>query len=370
MKKIGILTFHRAHNYGAVLQAYALQEYLRGLGFDVTIVNYTPSYLIDPYRVIPFKGRFFRSKTCLQKMKFILYSILTIYTRYFRFKAFEKSILKLLKLSNSEFSTAEQIQGSFDVIILGSDQIWNDKITNGFDSVYFGQIPNISSSKIISYAASMEAHMLTDSQKSVLKESLAKIDFISVREMQLKDLLRSFISKQISVVLDPTLLCDSSVFNKIAVKPNIKRKYVLVYQVAYLHETLNYAKRVASRLDATVIQISAAPLISLDQNIKQAESVEEFLGWFKHAECIVTTSFHGTAFSLIFKKNFYSIGIKGIDTRISSLLKQINLSDRIVDPNRLIDNISLIQYDNVTSDICSLRDDSREYLLNSINNDN
>ena len=152
--KIGILTFHCAHNYGAVLQCYAMQEFLRCKGHDVEVINYRPKYLLEPYKT--FKVKRFLSKKPIRLSKGVIIEFILFPTRLKRFNGFEKFIKN--RLSLSEKATCSSISPKYDVYIAGSDQIWNPKITHGFDSVFFADFPFIKNmKKYISYAASMEA---------------------------------------------------------------------------------------------------------------------------------------------------------------------------------------------------------------------
>ena len=131
--KIGILTFHCAHNYGAVLQCYALQQYLRSLGYEVLIVNYRPEYLLKPYTIVPDLG----NTSLVGKIKILLNFILSFFVRVIRYRGFEKFINKYLLVS--KVVNREDIDSlTCDVYIVGSDQVWNPKITEGFDDVYLG----------------------------------------------------------------------------------------------------------------------------------------------------------------------------------------------------------------------------------------
>ena len=132
--KIGILTFHCAHNYGAVLQCYALQEMLKGMGHTVEIIDYRPDYLRMPFDVINLHR--IQSRNLLRLVKSIILETLSLSQRIIRHRKFDSFIKYYLNLSRSV-----GISSDYDVYVMGSDQIWNPKITNGFDGVYFGYLP-------------------------------------------------------------------------------------------------------------------------------------------------------------------------------------------------------------------------------------
>ena len=326
--KIGILTFHCAHNYGAVLQCYATQEFLKNKGHDVEIIDYRPSFLLKPYKLID-KNRFVSKNLILFAKKAIMESLMLFY-RIKRWYGFESFIKNKLNLSSIVYE--KNIPDDYDVYIIGSDQVWSPKITQGFDNVYFADFSFVKGTrKYIAYAASMEVQSLNIEQKKFLSKALMPFDNISVREKNLCDLLQPLTLKEIYQVLDPTLLIDSSIWNKIAISPKIPQKYVLVYQVRVNERTVQIANNIAKQIGGIVIETVAWLHRGCFKNKYQTASPETFLGLIKHATCIVTTSFHGTAFSVVFNKPFYTLLLNdGGDSRSLSLLESVGLSERAI----------------------------------------
>ena len=154
--KIGILTFHCAHNYGAVLQCYALLQYLRSLGHEALIVNYRPEYLLKPYTIVPDLG----NTSLVGKIKILLNFILSFPVRVIRYKGFEKFIDKYLLLSKV-VDRASIDSLACNIYIIGSDQVRNPKITEGFDDVYWGNFVVRKNVKKITYAVSIGLSNLT-----------------------------------------------------------------------------------------------------------------------------------------------------------------------------------------------------------------
>ena len=323
--KIGILTFHCAHNYGAVLQCYALQEYLKHLGHDVYVINYRPSYLkyglfiwynwlsLDPIKCI--------KKTIRQICSFNL--------QYKRFTAFERFINDRL---NVKTINLQSIQSDIDCFVFGSDQIWR-KNGNQFDPIYFGEFKAAQGHKLISYAASMGMNELSETEKEQIGKWLKNFSTITVRETSLKQLLSPLTDKKIEVVADPTFLLSQQEWGKIAKAPNISKPYVLIYQVISNPLADEIAQTAARRLNAEIIEIASK--IGNKPNTHYTvytASPEEFLGWIMNARFVVTTSFHGTAFSIIFNKAFISLKQnKPSDLRIESVLKSVNLLNRFIE---------------------------------------
>lgn len=361
--KIGILTFHCAHNYGAVLQTYALQEKLKELGQDVYIIDYRPDYLIDPYKIFNIKKLSFKNPS--KSIKYILITCLTFRRRILRHVAFNRFITNRLKLSKKKLKAIPPI---FDTYIFGSDQIWNTKITNGFDKIFFGYFETKNDVRKIVYAASMRESELDANENDYIKNALNNFHEISLRENNLIHLIQPLTNKTIKNVLDPTLIINRSLWDKIAVKPKLRKRYVLVYQVSINSQTLRIANEIAKQIDGVVIQLSA--WLSLKQfNIQQqCASPEEFIGWIKYAECIVTTSFHGTAFSIIFNRPFYTIKLNNsLDSRSESLLKKLELENRLISPESQV-QITNIDYNVANKYLEDLKNYSVDYLYNSINN--
>ena len=357
--KIGILTFHCAHNYGAVLQCYATQEFLRSKGHDVEIINYRPKYLLQPYLL--FNIRRIISRNPILMLKKVIKEILTFHIRYKRWKGFEKFINNRLILSECVEKTS--IQSKYDIYIVGSDQIWNNRITNG-DDTYFCKFPfEKGCKKYISYAASMEATTLD--KNALYKNLLNDFDAISVREKNIQNLLTPYTNLPIQHVLDPTLMVSPKIWDSLPSKSDNKDKYVVVYQVAENPNTIRIAEHIAEQIGAKVKILVA--WIGKSSSIKfQDATPEDFVDTIRNAACVVTTSFHGTAFSIIFNKPFYTIKLNaGWDTRSESLLKSISLEERLIG----IDDtpiFSAIDYSDVNIKLEELRQESQNFLLNNL----
>lgn len=362
--KIGILTFHRAHNYGAVLQCYALQETLKKMGHTVEVIDYYPEYLLTPYRIFSISR--LSNYNPLKIMKAFAIELLLMSKRVKRYHAFKTFINKNLNLSPTV--NGKNIPSTYDTYIIGSDQIWNPAITKGFDPVYFGFFNfDKAGKKIIAYAASMESKMLDEKSKEFYINALNNFDAVSVRESKLAELLQPLHSKKIETVIDPTLLADRCIWNRIIARPKIKEKYVLVYQVRRNKNTIRIAKNIAKQINAIVIEVTAWHTTHFNKYRFQCSSPEEFLGFIKNAACVVTTSFHGTAFSVIFNRPFYCIelGDNG-NTRSQSFLNSIGLCDRMLKKDET-PKYTEIDYDNkINNIIVKIREASLRYLRENI----
>lgn len=363
--KIGILTFHCAHNYGAVLQCYATQEFLRSKGFEVEIINYRPDYLLQPYQL--FDYRRILNKNVIHSLKSIIVEILLFRIRYKRWRAFERFINQRILLSN--VVTRQSIPGNYDAYIVGSDQIWNSQITRGFDDIYFCNFPFIKASKkYIAYAASMEACKLDYNSLQFCKTKLNNFDAVSVREKELLSLFRGHVNIPIKQVLDPTLMVSPELWNRFSKMEKIKRKYVVVYQVRHNLNTLRIANHIAKQIGAEVLVLVAWLQLKSKKTFQNA-SPEDFINIIRNAAFVVTTSFHGTAFSIIFNRSFYTIKLNdGADSRSSSLLNSLGLEDRMINMDDS-PRFSEVDYATVNSRLDILRQQSQDFLLNSLNDE-
>lgn len=324
--KIGIFTFHCAQNYGAVLQAYGLQEYLISQGHDVYIIDYRPDYLIAPYKIFSFKkdGR-------IPGFYAFLREVLTAPIRLKRTLSFRKFVNKNLRLYKLDLN---QKDNDFEAFIYGSDQIWNPKLTGGFDAVYFGRIPAAKDKLLISYAASVgDVSQLTDADKAYLKESLRNFSNISVRERELKDLLDREIGVASTCVCDPVLLAGRDVYDSISKQSKrFTQDYILLFQLEVINDFIrSFTRKVANTLNEDLIEVISRRE-SRDLAIRQSLSPENFVTYVKCSSHVITTSFHGTVFSLLYNKPFYTIKVNEyIDARAENLLTELGLESRLVD---------------------------------------
>ncbi len=358
--KTGILAFHCAHNYGAILQCYALQETLKEMGHNVKVIDYQPHYLTRIYKV--FSIRMLLSKNPLTMVEKWGREILIHKRRVKKYRAFVNFICHRLELSEEKGSLE-----SYDSIIIGSDQVWNKEITQGFDPYYFADFPFEKGGRIyIAYAASMGNPNLNERDIDYLKMTLANFDAISVREEPLKIALQPLTPKQITTTLDPTLLADEKNWHNLAKKPAIQQKYVYLYHLAGNKKTKKDAKKIAESIARTIGGVIIDFDIMNVGNSCPTYSPEEFLGWIKYASCVVTTSFHGTAFSVIFRRDFYCLKMgTGLDVRAESLLDSLELHERMI-PQESTPIYSKIDYTDATLRLNNLREKSRTFLSSAL----
>ena len=327
MKKVGIITFHAAHNYGSMLQAYALQQTVLGLGYECEIINLRTKIQRESY--LPF----FMHKGWAKKLKAIRYPRLAI-EAIKKHRKFEKFLHEKFILSPHTYTTAEELKNAnldYDYYISGSDQIWN---TSCFDFLSSYYLDFVKCGKRIAYAPSMGPKPFKQigiDFYPFIKESVAHYDAIAVREQDEAILLKQVAGITPPVVLDPTLLVNPQEWSNMAGdKPLIKGNYIFVYTPWYdeykplFTIVLNLAK-----LHNLKIIYSSPDYVSQwrkEPSFQYYTAVGpiEFLNLVKFSKYVFCGSFHAVVFSILFNKPFFAY--EGMnDSRIAPLLKITNL---------------------------------------------
>ena len=353
--KIGIITFHRAHNYGAVLQCYALSITLKNLGHDVEVIDYLPSEFKIEYSIYPF-----RHLSLYRKVTQLIKLLPVIDIKVKRSIGFNKFI-KALPLSKESFNEANANFEEYDAIVFGSDQIWNPTLTNNKDNVYCGNLPK-NGKRFVSYAASTNPKLLTKEYQAYFEGIIDRFDNISTREASLTDYLNKLSSGISQVVLDPVLLLTRNQWKRIAIKPK-ETNYLLVYTVPQHPQIIQVANQLAKEKNLQVIEIRPNVHNIRKKNYLQTVSPTEFLGYIMYADYVLTTSFHGTALSVVFERQFLTLSInKQVDDRAANLLENLCLSERLVK----YDDYHRGDIDYHTSALTQLRQTSIDYLISSL----
>jgi len=322
--KIFISTMHAAHNYGAALQAFSLQTTLRKMGYDSQFVQVKqPRY---PKLVFP--------KNIL-KIPFFLLNFWGLYKSDVRFNQFRENFMCTTDTYCDEAMLIQRASDA-DVYLAGSDQVWNP--LSAKPRHFFCYVPD--EKKKISYAASMGIDYIPDNKLDFFKTNVNRFSHISVREESAKEILKEITEKTIEVNIDPVFLQTADQWQTImAAKPIIKKPYILVY-VLYRPPWLNDALKVLHKktgMEIVLVSDSSYRRIYRTKTVYSA-GPQEFLRLFEDASAVVTSSFHGTAFSMIFRKPFYAIVNPKAPTRITSLLKMFGLESVIASSQKDFDS--------------------------------
>lgn len=354
MSKIGIMTFHTALNYGAVFQTYALEKILMDMGHDVKVIDYRCPYTDKIYK--PFyvsDGKYLNAL-----VRGILFGRI-IKKKRIRFNKFLENRIRLSQPIEN-INLLNEITDEYDYFISGSDQVWSP-ISAGFDKAYF--LPFATDEKKLSYAASIGATNVSDKIISELKNRLSGFSCLSVREQSAKNMLEANgVDRPIYVHSDPTLLLQESDWQELCDERAIKEDYILIFNVEKPIKDIGFAKKYANKYNLKIVYINDRT-VKKDASITyiEAPTPEQFLSLFKNASLIVTNSFHGTVFSIIFKKNFYVEldNQKQYNVRVKGLLEELKIYNRTIDDCSKNNNID---WDSVDEIINMKREDTRHYF--------
>ncbi len=365
---IGILTFHRAHNYGSSLQSYALKTWLNSHGYRTEIVDFYPEKSMELYRIVPW------GMNLKDHIKSLFFAMLYLprKRRYEKFKKFQEINLSL---SARQYRTEQELResnGCYTAYITGSDQIWNMACFDFSISYYLDFVKD---AKRISYAPSFGPIGIDEQNKSLftkIKGCLENYDYISVRDEKSADIVEMLLDVRPSITVDPTLLLDESEWNRLLENTCIKDlpdEYIFFYSLKHCPDEYEIIRDIATKYKLPVVITNVETkrdLIGFKWIIEAGPL--EYLYLIKNAKMVVSSSFHGTVFSVIFKKLFFSInGLK--DNRIRTLLSALNLQDRCIDivNYRQRVNIESIDYQSVNNKLLLLRKDSEKFLSDALN---
>lgn len=362
-KKIGIVTIHTDFNYGAVLQAVATQKFLEFNGFDAEIINYENPIIGAQSHIIYKQGGEYTGyiKTFIRNIFF---------GRYFYYKKAIQDLDAYRKISTMRYKRKEDLDSvPYDIIIAGSDQIWNPDISRGIDPVFLLEFGG--NVKRISIATSLGSYKLRSEDCNVFKNAFKYFESISVREKHAKDQLQPLTDKIIKVILDPTLLLSKSDWlNLIGHNSRYstkKQKYILTYFVGgekskYRPIVSEYAKTL--NLPLWTIQYSNYTWKESDKKILGA-SIVDFIALIANADLVITDSFHGVAFSINLGVNFIPVTNVANPIRVKELLIELGMEERM---DMTPATYHPVCYEMVIPKLASLREDSKKWIIDAINN--
>jgi len=351
-KKAGIITWcdnNGPTNYGQILQCYAMQNIFRKLGFDPLIIQYRKKTELDFYR-----GKF--RKHFLNEIYEALFNIFaiekTFNKRIFLFKKFIKENI-VLSTPCYDKEDVETVSKSCVVLVCGSDQIWNPV---WFDPMYgldFGS----QNQKRIAYAPSgvaMEDDVSIQKYIEMVKH-INHIDFVSVRESKSVEILKKYTDKALVAVLDPIFLLEKEEWDKIASKRLIDEPYIFCYVMGSIRSYKLVLKAIKQKYNAKKIVLIPSNLIESKLNSALSftkAGPAEFVSLIKYAEAVCTDSFHGTAMSIKYEKQFYTLkrAHKGTESvtnylRIDNILNKMCINERCVNSAKEVKGIEKINYE-------------------------
>ncbi len=377
MKKIGIVTYY-GENYGGMLQAYALQRFLNEKGYECKLISNDFLYQkhqTSKYRRILQKLVVFIKNPIdyLERSKAMHLFSKEKSLRASRFKDFALKNLIIDHTGYTEYQQYLENPPEYDVYLCGSDQIWNPNLynKNGF---YFADFAS-KNSIVVSYASSIGVSSVTKEQADFMKPFLDKIDVISTREEDGSKIVENITHKKARTVLDPTLLLDGNQWLDVASKPIIDKPYIF----CYLFGERDYIAKVKQQVkEITGFDIVSIPYVAREMASDDIKAFDvgpaEFISLIKNAELVLTDSFHATAFSINLKTPFISLcrfskkDSKGMNSRLTTILETVDLTDRLFDENDRItkDILFSVDFEKAHTLLNERRKKDTEFLLRAI----
>ena len=349
--RIGVLTFSNALNLGAALQAFSLQKTLEQMGHDTDLIDYQCPAIDAMHKLLPVLKA---GLTVKARIYNLIYN-LVFFPRRLNYKRFQRGLKKSKKYSRETISASN---GVYDVFITGSDQVFNLKLT-GNDSSYY--LDFVQSGKKVSYAASLGVYL--PERKQDYQNYLKSFDHLSVRENSSAQLFQQEMGIAAEVVPDPVFLHTSEEWKALlGIREKKREKYILVYSLVEDKGLYEIANKIAKEKGYQIYVITKAlrPMGKADKYLRNAGPYE-FVELMAGAEYVVTNSFHGTAFSLIFKKQFEVVLPPVAQERIVNLLESIHLDHRIHTGDKVLADAK-VDYSVYLDQIHGFKDQGMTYL--------
>lgn len=368
--RLALLTFHNAANYGASLQAYALEKFLADKGYDCEYINYVNVsrsreysmtwHIYDSLR----HGKLASAAAYMAGTPFLT-------LRKIRFNKFYSQYLRKTEKVYRSSSEAIELNGKYDRFIVGSDQVWNPAC-NGDDTAFLLDFVKNNRERI-SYSSSFGVATIDDNHRDAYKNNLSTFFALAVRESIGRDLIKELTGRDAQVVLDPVMLLTKEQWMQLVPVKQNKERFIFSYtnrdsQIADFFKT-------GYELDGKkhyILSRYTRPqdFINPTSRVKYCMSPQEFVSVIANAELVVSASFHCLAMSIILNRPFVAIltGDKGKDERPLNILRALNLENRILNPSMTAEEVKAsIDWDSVNKKIDELRVSSVSYLDKAIN---
>lgn len=357
--KIGIVTQPLSRNYGGILQNYALQQRLIALG-------HTP-YTFD-------LGAFTWREWVVGNVKWIVKRLIGREGHYLStpkarliaerpLRRFVESHISLIKPRSKRPTAAKIAEYGLEALVVGSDQVWRPRYNLSIEDMYlcFARTLNI---RRIAYAASFgtEEWEYSEKQTAKCRELITMFDALSLREDSGVELCRKHFGVEAQQVLDPTLLLTAEEYNTLTSSiPQRKEPILFAYLLDRSAEKLAFVEQMAKHRGLSVVVVGA------DGELQEGDSIEQWLSYFRDARYVVTDSFHGSAFSVIYNREFTVMGNpKRGNSRMMSLLRQLGIEERYCEELECVEALEAPAWDEVNSRLKQLRESALQYLEESL----
>lgn len=369
MKKVGIITFHNSYNCGSMLESYAMQTILEKCNMKAEIVNFSSDGQKELYSV------WFKNNSIRNIIKNIM--LISVHSRLVKnnnkYEEFKNEHFKLSK----EYKTSDKIsEKDYSIVVAGSDQIWNITIKDSDDAYFLNWVKK---ARKVAYSPSFGAKNILQYSNNPQKyiDYLNDFDALSIRENNGKKWLKELVNKDVEVLLDPTMLLDREDYDKIMANDvKIDDKYIFFYSPGFDSEICSYVKKIADKYNLKVITWSTKRYCTkrikrFSFSLPEYENPAMYLYLMKNAELVITTSYHGTIFSTIYRKKFITVKngeMYGDDDRVITLLEQMNMMDRLIpyEFKEDFDYLADVDYSNYDKKVAKLRKKSMDYIYKNI----
>ena len=369
LNNVGLVTFHSLYNLGSALQAFALQRTIQSLGCSCSIVDYLRSNQGTPHQM-------FQVPTNPGSVMHDCLSLSTLRSQIVlrrRFAGFRQRHMALTPKSYRSIEALCEDASAFDAFVTGSDMVWHPAwLAKPYGPVYY--LDFAKSARRIAYAPSFGVSEIPAKDRERVAAYLRPFAFLSAREDTGCRLVKDLVGREAPHVLDPTLLQPASEYDKVAIAPARNKPYILLYPMQWSSDLCRMAMIVRERLQLPLVAV--VPIYRNPWKFRFADKVvydagpSEFLGWLKDAAFVCTNSFHGTAFSIIYRKQFLSSPAATMNTRLLSLLARLGLLDRqmkdIKDLNQGDALLRTIEYASCNERLSLAVEESMQYLRRAL----
>ncbi|WP_347995751.1 polysaccharide pyruvyl transferase family protein [uncultured Eubacterium sp.] len=363
---VKILTFHRPYNYGAILQSLATQKAIEKLGYEVEIIDYRHPRIENERSqfVSLMKGNLLKNiKRNLREIRFIKVEK----SRRKAFDLYQNKHYHLTPICESINEIKKNLTDN-SVLVVGSDLVWNWELDTQLNPEFFSNTyKDISGLNMFSYASSIGSSTIPFQLYDKYKKGLYYFKSIGVREESAKNLLEEICDREVHVVLDPTMLHESEQWLESEEEyVGLPAEYICVYILEHTSSVIDIVEKMSKKMNLPIVFFGKTNRYNSNGINVYDASPGQFLYVIRNAKLVITNSFHGTVFSLLFHRSFICIPHSTRGTRMVDLLTRLNLEHNIVHSSEELRDVYSVSYDKVEKILTLLRKQSWEYLKENL----